>query len=87
MTALILHGVELTPTITAEALFLANVEPLTLTDDEALTVIDRSLHQYGCDADVCAAEVWGEIADHPDCGYGRWNRCVTRAARLLEVAP
>lgn len=87
MTALILHGVMLTPTITAEALFLANVEPEDLSDDEVLTAIDRSLHQYGCDADVCAAEVWGEIADHPDCGYGRWNRCVTRAARLLAVTP
>lgn len=87
MTVLMLQGVVLTPTITAEALFLANVEPLGLSDDEALTVIDRSLELYGCDADRCAAEVWGEIGDHPDCGYGRWNRCVTRAARLLAVAP
>lgn len=85
MTALSLHGVELTPTITAEALFLANVEPLGLSDDEALTAIDRSLKLYGGDADVCAAEVWAEIADHPDCSYGRWNRCVTRAAKLLGV--
>ena len=85
MTALTVHGVTLTPTITAEALFLANVEPLNLSDDEVLTAINRSLEQFGCDADLCAAEVWGEIADHPDCGYGRWNRCVTRAARLLEV--
>lgn len=87
MTALSLHGVELTPTITAEALFLANVEPLGLSDDEALTAIDRSLKLYGGDVDVCAAEVWAEIADHPDCGYGRWNRCVTRAAKLLGVRP
>lgn len=80
---LILHGVELTTRVAAEGLFLANVEPLALTDDEVLTAINRSLGQYGCDEDVCAAEVWGEIADHPDCGYGRWNRCVARAARLV----
>lgn len=85
MSTLILHGAPLTPTIAAEGLFLANVEPLTLSDDDALTAINRSLAQFGCDADLCAAEVWGEIADHPDCGYGRWNRCVVRAARLLEV--
>ena len=84
---LILHGVELTPTITTEALFLANVEQLTLSDDDALSAISRSLVQFGCDADLCAAEVWGEIGDHPDCGYSRWNRCVMRAARLLAVAP
>lgn len=87
MTALIIHGVILTPTITAEALFLANVEPLDLSDDEVMTAVNQSLAQYGCNADLCAAEVWSEIADHPDCGYSRWNRCVTRAARLLEVQP
>lgn len=87
MTTLTLHGVEVTTRVAAEGLFLANVEPLPLSDDEVLTAISRSLTQYGCDADVCAAEVWGEIADHPDCGYGRWNRCVKRAERLLEVTP
>lgn len=87
MTTLTISGIALTPTITAEALFLANVEPLGLSDDEVLTAVNRSLAQFGCDSDLCAAEVWGEIADHPDCGYSRWNRCVTRAARLLSVNP
>jgi hypothetical protein len=86
MTApLFINGIELKLTITAESLFLANVEPLDLSDDEALSAVSQSLTQFGCDADRCAAEVWGEIADHPDCGYSRWNRCVTRAARLLAV--
>jgi hypothetical protein len=86
MTALTISGVELTLTIATEQLFLSNVEPLGLSDDAALTAISLSLAQFGCDADLCAAEVWGEIADHPDCGYGRWNRCVVRAARLLAVS-
>lgn len=85
MTALTISGVELTLTVAAEQLFLANVEPLDLSDDDALSAISRSLVQFGCDADLCAAEVWGEIGDHPDCGYSRWNRCVIRAARLLAV--
>lgn len=84
---LMLHGVEVTTRVAAEGLFLANVDPLPLSDDEALTAINYSLGQYGCDADVCAAEVWGEIGDHPDCGYTRWNHCVVRAARLLAVSP
>lgn len=87
MTALAINGVTLTLTVAAEQLFLSNMEPLDLSDDAALTAISLSLAQFGCDADVCAAEVWGEIGDHPDCGYGRWNRCVVRAARLLAVAP
>lgn len=84
---LMLHGVEVTTRVAAEGLFLANTEPLTLSDDEALTAINRSLGQYGCNADVCAAEVWAEIGDHPDCGYSRWNRCVVRTALLLAAKP
>ena len=86
MSALTISGVELTLTIASEQLFLSNVEPLGLSDDAALTAISLAMSQFGCDADVCAAEVWGEIGDHPDCGYGRWNRCVVRAARLLAVS-
>lgn len=85
MTALTIDGVTLTLTIATEQLFLSNVEPLGLSDDDALTAISLSMAQFGCDADLCAAEVWGEIGDHPDCGYSRWNRCVVRAARLLAV--
>jgi hypothetical protein len=83
MTTLTLHGVELTASIAANALFLADVEPLALSDDDALSAIDRALTARDDDLTRCVAEVCGEIGDHPECAGPRWSRCVVRAFRLI----
>lgn len=69
----------------AALLFLADTEPLTLDDDAALAAIDRALSLCDCDLTRAAAEVGGEIAEHPECAGPRMARCVVRAARLLKV--
>lgn len=85
MTTLTLHGIVLTASVAANALFLADVGDLALSDDDALTAIDRALTARGDDLTRCAAEVCGEIAEHPECAGPRWCRCVVRGFRLLGV--
>jgi hypothetical protein len=76
---------QLTIPALAALLFLADTEPLTLDDAAALDAIDRALSLCDCDLTRAAAEVGGEIAEHPECAGPRMARCVTRAARLLKV--
>jgi len=83
MSTLTLHGVVLTATIAANALFLADAGDLALSDDVALTLIDRALTARDDDPDRMVAEVCGEIGDHPECAGPRWSRCVVRAFRLI----
>lgn len=85
MSLLTLHGIELTAVIAANALFLGDAGDLALSDDDALTVIDRALTDRNDDLTRCAAEVCGEIGDHPECAGPRWSRCVVRAFRLIGV--
>ena len=70
----------------AALLFLDDTEPLTLDDTAALAAIDRALSLCDCDLTRAAAEVVGEIAEHPECAGPRMARCTVRAARLLEVS-
>jgi len=85
MTILTLHGIEITASIAANALFLADVGDLALSDDDALTAIDRALAARHDDLTACVAEVCGEIGDHPECAGPRWSRCVVRAFRLIGM--
>jgi len=85
MSTLTLHGVVLTATIAANALFLADAGDLALSDDVALTLIDRALTARDDDPDRMVAEVCGEIGDHPECAGPRWCRCVVRGFRLMGV--
>lgn len=75
--------VTLSVSVMAELLFLSDLEPLELSDAAALVAIDRSLCACGCDVTRAAAEVGGEIAEHPECAGPRLARCVVRAARMV----
>jgi len=85
MTTLTLHGIEITASVAANALFLADAGDLALSDDAALTLIDRALTARHDDLTACVAEVCGEIGDHPECAGPRWSRCVVRGFRLMGV--
>ncbi|QOR55807.1 MAG: hypothetical protein YHS30scaffold324_39 [Catenulispora phage 69_17] len=70
----------------ATLLLLSGLEPLAdgLTDAAALTAIDRTLAEAGCDMLRCVWRANVLLDEHPeDCA--RWHRCLILAARLLKV--
>ena len=67
----------------AKLLYLADGEPLDLTDEDALVAIHRALTEVHCDMLRCSARVSDDFDAHPECAGPRWRRCEQRAARLV----
>lgn len=84
MTALIIHGVALTPGATAELLYLADVEPNRTDKATAIAAIDRMLTAHHDDLTECAADASRMLCDEWS-NPARWSRCVSLAAQLCGV--
>lgn len=70
----------------AQLLYLADINPATATDIDAIEAVDHALIDYACDMARVSGEVNGDLADHPGTCV-RWNLCITLAARLCGVTP
>lgn len=87
MTALVMHGVELTPTVAAEILALAPDVPADMSTDATLAAIHGVLTRHHCDPAECLALLSERYGDHPDEIASRMSRAVVLASRLSEVTP
>lgn len=82
---LTVHNIPLTAGITAELLYLADVEPNVTDEASALAAIDRALAAHHDNLTECTADVSAML-----CGEWanpmRWSRCVLMASRLCGVS-
>ncbi len=85
MTALTIGGVELTQTVAAELLALHDGEPLTMSDDDALSAISQVLAAHHSSLKECLSDLSQRYCDDPGYTSTRMSCCVQRAARLLAV--
>lgn len=70
----------------AELVFLSGTDPDALDDDGVMAIVGTMLRRLGCDMRECAAEVGDLMGAGRETTGPLFNRCVTRAARLLGVS-
>lgn len=83
MTALVMHGVEITQTVGAELLALSPGEPTAMSDDDALTAMHLILIAHHCSLGECSDEWLQRYVEDPAFTSARMSRCVIVAARLM----
>lgn len=92
MTALIIHGVELSPGATAELLYLADV---TITNDAkglqvnvpvAIAAMEQALTARRDDLNEVTAECY-QLLDLEYGAHMHWSQCVLIGFRMCGVTP